>query len=312
MPALSDPTVAPPEFDECLRCGYDLRGIANDQPCPECGLLAQRSRCLTDDLFNSRPKWLRKVSVGVWLILLALVSPFLWQWVLTTHEDYVKAFFWNSPLRLHSDFEDFIGLDLAAILLVLGALMVTAREGFPVVDQADRKYRWAIRISSFTPLLAVLLMHVLTVLLESNLRAFRYDVFATFRWLMTAAIGVATIGTTPLPVLLFFHLRRIAKRAHSAHLAEHCTIVGIGTSIALAYTAIVMLLMRHDRELNLDGRWMQRSNSWIVVVLVSGVAVLLFVIWSFYLMVRFAITFRLAARRLRKHWQRDDRSAPVH
>ena len=25
---------------ECLRCGYDLRGIANERACPECGLLA--------------------------------------------------------------------------------------------------------------------------------------------------------------------------------------------------------------------------------------------------------------------------------
>ena len=31
------------ESDECYRCGYALIGIANDQACPECGLLAERS-----------------------------------------------------------------------------------------------------------------------------------------------------------------------------------------------------------------------------------------------------------------------------
>ena len=47
--------------DECYRCGYDIRGIASDQPCPECGLLAERSRRVTDELHNTRPTWLRTI-----------------------------------------------------------------------------------------------------------------------------------------------------------------------------------------------------------------------------------------------------------
>jgi ribosomal protein S27AE len=35
--------------DECHRCGYDLRWIGNESACPECGLLAERSRRVTDE-----------------------------------------------------------------------------------------------------------------------------------------------------------------------------------------------------------------------------------------------------------------------
>ena len=49
---------------DCFRCGYDLRGIADDHACPECGLLAGRRRRATDELHATRPKWLRKVFHG--------------------------------------------------------------------------------------------------------------------------------------------------------------------------------------------------------------------------------------------------------
>src|SRR5215217_4158067 len=63
---------------ECCRCGYDLRGIGDDQPCPECGLLAQRSRRKSDELHDTRPRWLRRISMGVWTILLALLVTVMW------------------------------------------------------------------------------------------------------------------------------------------------------------------------------------------------------------------------------------------
>ena len=70
--------------DECFRCGYALVGIADDQPCPECGLLAARSRRATDELHLARPAWLRRLSIGTWLILAAITWPVVWTilWIL--------------------------------------------------------------------------------------------------------------------------------------------------------------------------------------------------------------------------------------
>ncbi len=46
----------------CYRCGYVLHGIADDQPCPECGLLAERSRRVSDELHDTRPRWLARIA----------------------------------------------------------------------------------------------------------------------------------------------------------------------------------------------------------------------------------------------------------
>src|SRR5262245_33731572 len=70
--------IEPTQADECFRCGYALRGIADDQACPECGLLAERSRRVTDELHDTRPKWLRKLAIGTWMILLSIAIVFPW------------------------------------------------------------------------------------------------------------------------------------------------------------------------------------------------------------------------------------------
>src|SRR5580765_3129732 len=109
---------ATPTADACYRCGYDLRGIADDQPCPECGLLARRSRRPTDELHNSRPRWLRRISRGANLILLAIliaaVWPFLWPAVL-------EVYYWTT-IGTRYGFTGFtVGFAAAAILLATGA-----------------------------------------------------------------------------------------------------------------------------------------------------------------------------------------------
>jgi hypothetical protein len=42
--------------------------------------------------------------------------------------------------------------------------------------------------------------------------------------------------------------------------------------------------------------------------LLSATAIFLILLWSFYLMVRFALAFRRAAKQLRTEWKRDDRA----
>src|SRR5688572_27496966 len=66
------------EDDHCFRCGYDLRGMSDNTPCPECGLLAGRSRMPSEELKHARPRWLGKLSAGVWLIILAQMLAISW------------------------------------------------------------------------------------------------------------------------------------------------------------------------------------------------------------------------------------------
>ena len=61
------------QANACFRCGYNLHSIADDQPCPECGLLALRSRHESDELHDTRPKWLTSISWGANLMLLSIV-----------------------------------------------------------------------------------------------------------------------------------------------------------------------------------------------------------------------------------------------
>ena len=49
----------------CVRCGYDLRTTADNQPCPECGLLAIRSRQVSAHLDETTPAWLGRINVGL-------------------------------------------------------------------------------------------------------------------------------------------------------------------------------------------------------------------------------------------------------
>src|SRR4051812_31770025 len=74
--------------DECYRCGYQLRGVADDQPCPECGLLAERSRRPSDELHDTRPGWLARLAWGVRLILLALLAAGAWPFAAAAISEY--------------------------------------------------------------------------------------------------------------------------------------------------------------------------------------------------------------------------------
>src|SRR5437016_4592051 len=118
------------ETDECYRCGYALRGIADDQACPECGLLAQRSRRVSDELHNTRPRWLRQLSIGTILILWALLAVPIVPAFIDAAESFVQGVSFVQGANL-SPYLTLVSLDVIVMLLFVGVLFLTRAEGYP-------------------------------------------------------------------------------------------------------------------------------------------------------------------------------------
>lgn len=305
---MSDAAVTVTHSDECLRCGYNLIGIANERACPECGLLAERSRRVTDELHESRPRWLRRLSWGVWCILLALVTPVAGFFANSLLDGVIRELAWQRAgwWGLLAEYAPILPFDLGAILLTRGVWWLASPEGYGPADAADRRRRRALRLAVLGPWLALLIVHAYFLLNGSRLWRRMND--GTFLLLV---LGLATVGSTPLVYLVARRLRDIASRARSAHLAEHCVIVGVGTAATLIYTLIAAAVTTYPEAFGLASDWGSRGVASLMLVLAMTTAGALFVLWQLYLLVRFAIAFGAASRRLRRQWWRDDRARPV-
>ena len=302
---LEDPDHSNGDSDQCYRCGYALRGIDDDRPCPECGLLARRSRRPSDELHYTRPRWLRRVSRGSNLLLLAIllivISPALSLLLLKVTNATIptRSLRWALPLI------PLLNVDVAALLLLIGAWLLASPERYPPADRADRGRRWLLRVLAFAPLVGVGAKNLERYLIANGGYWGVYD----HDWSpIMLAMAAALVGSIPLPLLLFAQLRGIARRAGSAHLAEHSTIVGVGASAMIAVYLVFAAFVINSAEWGFGERWIQRSPVALGLLLATSVAALLFAIWSIYLLVRFAIAFRRASKQLRGAWREDDRA----
>jgi len=297
--------------DNCYRCGYPLLGIDDEQPCPECGLLARRSRRTTDELHNSRPRWLRRISRGANLILLAIVVAIagLFAWPFAYRSVYM-VLSTVMPYRLWN-YGPLFGLGVGAVLLFVGVLFLASAEGYPPADRADRRMRRALRVAAALPLVAIGLLIMRGLLWLRSLRAGFVAVGGIGWWLGPLDIviwSIAAVGCVSLPLLLFLQLRGLARRARSAHLAEHCLIVGIGTASAVLLAGAYAVVSANADAWGFGMYWTSRSTVALLTATLVATAVVLFVLWSLYLFVRFVLAFRRAARELHGRWATDDRS----
>jgi hypothetical protein len=297
-------TACDEQVDDCYRCGYSLHGLDDEHPCPECGLLARRSRRSTDELHVTRPRWMTRISTGANLILLSIRLRFLFP---ITSGVFLKLQSAPLPpfkvLKLLVGYGPMLLLDLACVVLMAGVWLLASPEGYPPADQADRRLRRMLRLTGTVPVLQAVLRNV-----DYHIVHARPGAGAPW----TGATGVLLLLTmaaaVPLPWLLFVQLRILAKRARSAHLAEHCSIVGAGTSAVAGVVALLMTYEELARRLGRDIQWMHRGAGLAVVTIIS-VAAMLMGLWSIYLLVRFAIAFLRASRQMRRAWSIDDRSA---
>ena len=254
--------VAASSIDECYRCGYALHGIANKQACPECGLLAERSRNVSEELHDSHPRWLNGLSRGIVYLLLAVLlavsSPFIGS-VIQQIADDARIQAWMTPRPRaampaipawvkYAESIQLISYDVAALLALLSLILLSRPEGEPIADARDKHRRRWLRIVGIIPLVSMAFLHINREHYRRASNRWMFGRAPTWDWTSwdsaTIYIGIAllTLGCVPLPLLLFRHLRSLAKRAHSAHLAEHCTIVGTLVSCSLLYIALALLI----------------------------------------------------------------------
>lgn len=297
--------------DACYRCGYNLTGIADDQACPECGLLAERSRRVTDELHQTRPRWLRRLSWGVWLIVLALLLPVPLQFAtqIAVERWLSRGGGFLGSIRFVMVLDLLIALlfVVPVVLLSVGVLLLASREGYPPADRGDARLRFLLRLSLAGPWAAVALLHAMIYLaFAGGTSGLTGNPAEAMKW---AALAAATLGSVPLVILLALRLRGLARRARSAHLAEHCLIVGIGTAATLIYVFAAVIVNEYAESWGWGTNWTGTGTPSLLVAVVLATLCILFVLWALYLLVRFAVAFGLAYRRLRRQWRRDDRAA---
>jgi len=264
-------------------------------------LLAARSRRVTDELHDTRPGWLRTISAGANLILVSIVWAAVWPAIYHGALDWR----WGNPMCLYW------GFTVAGVGLFVGVWLLTRREGYEPADRADVRLRIGLRIAAAGPIVGVLLKWISAEIVAGRSGVFTMEPgIPALDW---PAFFLLTIGMAPLPFMIFLRLRGLAKRARSAHLAEHCLIVGIGSAAAVLFAAgVIEFLCNNIDRSGPYHDWIITSNVWLGVMTGMFVTCLLFLLWSFYLLVRFAIAFRIAAGRLRGKWARDDRGEFGH
>jgi hypothetical protein len=304
--------------DECYRCGYDLRGVADEQPCPECGLLAVRSRRPTDELHDTRPGWLRRLAWGLRLMLLAVLVLPAWPAAVALIEQQAPAVIrWgpagpNVPqmFAFGQHARQFVG-DLAVLLFAAGIFLMTSREGYAPADRADRSRRRLLRLATLPLVLAMSVSHFgVQMEVDAMVNGTGWGrPHGPIEWAGLIAFLLLTIGMVPLPILLMVQLRSLAKRARHAHLAEHSVIVGVGNAVTLLYVPVFLFIWDNAESWGFGTHWTGRSHVALGLMLVLALLSTLFVLWNLYLLVRFSIAFARASRALRNQWRRDDRSA---
>ncbi len=173
-----------------------------------------------------------------------------------------------------------------ALLHILAIFLLTAREHRYEHQLAGNRVRVLLRISSMGSL----------IIAGSLVFTFgRGSTNLTLTW-SYIDLGLCLL-LIPTYVLTFVHLRTLATRIHHASLAEHCLIVAAGISLSILMPILLQAGVAFAGEIKS-----------VVPPLVVITTIFLFLIWSTYLLIRFALVFARTANIARKNWHASDAS----
>jgi len=243
----------------CLRCNYDLHGLSETGNCPECGLAVARSAdAAGGELRYAPPGWLASLSWGSRLVLLTPLA------------GYVYAAYVMPNLARTMSLEAYFAVPAALDLAFAAGLWLLTRPQ-PRHAGTHRAWRWALRLLALIPL-----MQTISAYLLMAGRALPF---------LRNHQDYAMLGLVPMPALLFLHLRRLAPRAPSRSLAEHCAIVAaLGTACFAGAGSGYFVRLPTGLDFAL------------------GVGVFLTLLWAGFVMAWFVIAFHRAHRASVASW----------
>lgn len=260
----------------CVRCGYDLRGLALGGDCPECGAPVGRSAA-GDLIAHADPVWADCVARGVRLILVSIVA-----WIAAIAGGWLAA---RRGPGLADYFFHFFAGSAAWILGLAGAWLATA----PDPARAESEPRWSSRKAARTIMTAALLTGPLADLLVLT---------GLGPWALT---GAGTILSGIGYIFLFRYLGRLALRLPDADLARRC--MSVAAWLSLSLVALVVLAVVFAGLIMVPGQSALRDAGFALVPGTAsffGIAGIVVLLVSVFLLRRFGRAMRQQADEARR------------
>lgn len=248
----------------CMRCGYNLRGLAVDGQCPECGALVSAS-LNADRLMFADPNWLSGIARGLTVILSSLVSgvglfvcvsvgPVIWEalgYAPLGMRTVVHEFEGGRATGTYNVFQDMNSLITPPVfssVMMLGVYMSTRRDESEGASRIGRRRRRASRVLAIlcglVALAPLFLFDQVKILVHKMPMGIRVGPampnlrnFLDLAWIISLSLVV--------PVF-FYWLASVAGRIPDVRLVQWCRRLGFlyATLTVVAFTLLVFLTLQ--------------------------------------------------------------------